>query len=293
MGGPARLRVPDRPVARGSRSVSWSSRRGWPGRAGGRERTVRGHGGALPAQRRRAVVRRRGGVRGDRRPSAGRRQLCGTTWPARGGAYARRQFSWPAVVDRYAALAGRILAAGRRPPARRGATAHHYDRPMRHPSLSRVAARVRRSLGLDDLARRLDAIETRLAGMPSTGIPTDPSTSATTRPWWPPGGGRRCSSTPVTPWSRPGSCSTACGSRTSPTGCKHTLQPGQVFVDVGANIGYFTLLGGMLVGPRGPVSSPSRPTPVWPSCSSATSSSTGSTPTSRRGTGPRGRRRRS
>jgi glycosyltransferase involved in cell wall biosynthesis len=29
---------------------------------------------------------------------------------ARGGAYARRQFSWPAVVDRYAALAHRILA---------------------------------------------------------------------------------------------------------------------------------------------------------------------------------------
>lgn len=30
----------------------------------------------------------------------------------RGGAYARRQFSWPAVVDRYAALADRILHAG-------------------------------------------------------------------------------------------------------------------------------------------------------------------------------------
>ncbi|HXQ58793.1 MAG TPA: glycosyltransferase family 4 protein [Acidimicrobiales bacterium] len=30
----------------------------------------------------------------------------------RGGAYARRQFSWPAVVDRYAALADRIVHAG-------------------------------------------------------------------------------------------------------------------------------------------------------------------------------------
>jgi FkbM family methyltransferase len=29
------------------------------------------------------------------------------------------------------------------------------------------------------------------------------------------------------------------------------LKPGQVFVDVGANVGYFTLLGGLLVGPGG------------------------------------------
>jgi FkbM family methyltransferase len=34
---------------------------------------------------------------------------------------------------------------------------------------------------------------------------------------------------------------------------QRTLQPGQVFVDVGANIGYFTVLGGQLVGPRGHV----------------------------------------
>jgi FkbM family methyltransferase len=32
---------------------------------------------------------------------------------------------------------------------------------------------------------------------------------------------------------------------------QNTLQPGQVFVDVGANIGYFTLLGASLVGPGG------------------------------------------
>jgi FkbM family methyltransferase len=32
-----------------------------------------------------------------------------------------------------------------------------------------------------------------------------------------------------------------------------TLQPGQVFVDVGANVGYFTLLGGQLVGRSGQV----------------------------------------
>jgi FkbM family methyltransferase len=34
---------------------------------------------------------------------------------------------------------------------------------------------------------------------------------------------------------------------------QRTLRPGQVFVDVGANIGYFTLLGGQLVGPTGRV----------------------------------------
>ena len=53
--------------------------------------------------------------------------------------------------------------------------------------------------------------------------------------------------------SPPGSCSTACGRPTSRSGSSSTLRPGQVFVDVGANIGYFTLLGGQLVGPQGRV----------------------------------------
>jgi glycosyltransferase involved in cell wall biosynthesis len=39
----------------------------------------------------------------------------------RGGAYARRQFGWPAVVDRYVALADRILAAGAAPYQPEGA----------------------------------------------------------------------------------------------------------------------------------------------------------------------------
>jgi FkbM family methyltransferase len=34
---------------------------------------------------------------------------------------------------------------------------------------------------------------------------------------------------------------------------QNTLQPGQVFVDVGANVGYFTLLAAQLVGPQGRV----------------------------------------
>ena len=34
---------------------------------------------------------------------------------------------------------------------------------------------------------------------------------------------------------------------------QHSLRPGQTFVDVGANVGYFTLLGAQLVGPQGKV----------------------------------------
>jgi glycosyltransferase involved in cell wall biosynthesis len=41
----------------------------------------------------------------------------------RGGAYARRQFSWPAVVDRYAALADRILHSGTAPKPERARSA--------------------------------------------------------------------------------------------------------------------------------------------------------------------------
>ena len=45
---------------------------------------------------------------------------------------------------------------------------------MRHPYLSRAAARIRRSLGLDDLTRRLDSIEARLAGMNVDRYPNGP-----------------------------------------------------------------------------------------------------------------------
>ena len=167
-----------------------------------------------------------------------------------GDIYARRQFSWPAVVDRYATLARASPDHERCGEARERLTGTAMLAGMRHPYLSRAAARIRRSLGLDDMARRLEAIETRLAGMTSTVTRTGPSTSAITPPWWPPAGGPRCWWTPATPWSPPGSSSTACGNPMSPAGCR-TRSPGQVFVDVGANIGYFTLLGASLVGPGG------------------------------------------
>jgi FkbM family methyltransferase len=124
---------------------------------------------------------------------------------------------------------------------------------MRHPYLSRAAARARRSLGLDDLTHRLDAIEAQMTEIGTHRYPYGPvyfgdhtalvatrwgakmlvdTTDAMLSPWlvldglW---------ESHVTDW------------------LQHTLEPGQVFVDVGANIGYFTLLGGGLVGPGGRV----------------------------------------
>jgi FkbM family methyltransferase len=123
----------------------------------------------------------------------------------------------------------------------------------RHPLLSRVAARARRSLGMEELAQRLDNIEVALDGLGAARYPNGPlyfgdhtalvatrwgakmlvdTRDAALSPWivldglW---------ETHVTEW------------------LQHTLRPGQVFVDVGANVGYFTLLGGQLVGPQGRV----------------------------------------
>ena len=123
----------------------------------------------------------------------------------------------------------------------------------RHPLLSRMAARARRSLGIDQLSQRLDNIEVGLADLHADRYPKGPlyfgdhtalvatrwgakilvdTRDAAISPWialdglW---------ETHVTEW------------------LQRTLRPGQVFVDVGANVGYFTLLGGQLVGPRGRV----------------------------------------
>ena len=123
----------------------------------------------------------------------------------------------------------------------------------RHPVLSRIAARARRSLGMDDLSHRLDGIETSLTALHSSRYPNGPlyfgdhtalvatrwgakmlvdTRDAAIAPWivldglW---------ETHVTDW------------------LQKTLRSGQMFVDVGANVGYFTLLGGQLVGPRGRV----------------------------------------
>jgi len=123
----------------------------------------------------------------------------------------------------------------------------------RPPLLSRVAARARRALGMDDVARRLDTIEAGLATLHADRYPNGPlyfgdhtalvstrwgvkmlvdTRDAAIAPWivldglW---------ETHVTDW------------------LQETLRPGQMFVDVGANVGYFTLLGAKLVGPQGRV----------------------------------------
>lgn len=123
----------------------------------------------------------------------------------------------------------------------------------RHPLLSRIAARARRSLGMEELTQRLRAIESGLADLQAARYPHGPlyfgdhtalvstrwgakmlvdTRDAAIAPWivldglW---------ETHVTQW------------------LQDTLRPGEVFVDVGANVGYFTLLGGLLVGPQGRV----------------------------------------
>jgi len=122
-----------------------------------------------------------------------------------------------------------------------------------HPLLSRFAARARRALGFEELAERLDDIESGLAQLHSARYPNGPlyfgdhtalvatrwgakmlvdTRDAAISPWivldglW---------ETQVTDW------------------LQHSLRPGQTFVDVGANVGYFTLLGAQLVGTQGKV----------------------------------------
>ncbi|HWE55626.1 MAG TPA: FkbM family methyltransferase [Acidimicrobiales bacterium] len=126
---------------------------------------------------------------------------------------------------------------------------------MRPSYSSRLAARVRRALGLTELTERVAAIESRLAAWPTPepSYPRGPvyfgdqmalvatrwgakmlvdTRDAAIAPWlvldgmW---------ETHVTAW------------------LQSTLKRGDVFVDVGANVGYFTLLGARLVGSEGRV----------------------------------------
>ena len=122
---------------------------------------------------------------------------------------------------------------------------------MRHPYLARAAARVRRALGIEDLARRLDGIEARLTGGDIGRYPHGPvyfgdhTALVTTR-----FGTKMLVDTRdalVAPWL----VSDGLWESHVTEWLGRILEPGQVFVDVGANIGYFTLLAATRVGPEG------------------------------------------
>src|ERR1700722_361196 len=177
---------------------------------------------------------------------------CGTSWrhaaaPTPGASSAGRR--WSIVTRRWPS------ASGRRPTGAgpKGRDPSHYDPPMRHPYLSRAAARLRRSLGLEDLARRLDDIEARLSAIGTDRYPNGPvylgdHTALVATRW----GAKMLVDTRdamVTPWLVLDGLW-----ESHATGwLQQALGPGQVFVDVGANVGYFTLLAGSLVGPTGTV----------------------------------------
>jgi FkbM family methyltransferase len=118
--------------------------------------------------------------------------------------------------------------------------------------VTRLAARARQALGITELTERVAALDARLA---QTRPPTpagplyfgDHTALLSTR--W---GGRMLVDTrdaAMAPWL------VLDGSwEPQVTGwLQETLTPGMVFVDVGANVGYFTLLGAGLVGPSGTV----------------------------------------
>jgi len=119
---------------------------------------------------------------------------------------------------------------------------------MRNQIPSRVAARIRRSLGMTDLAIRLDAIEAKLKEHNPKTVYLGDNTALVETRW----GGMLLVDTrdsvlgpalmlyglwetDVTNWFQ------------------DILRPGQIFVDVGANVGYYTLLGSRLVGDAGHV----------------------------------------
>ncbi|MDA8045861.1 MAG: FkbM family methyltransferase [Actinomycetota bacterium] len=128
------------------------------------------------------------------------------------------------------------------------------------PSLmSRLADRVRRALGLDDLRRQVEAVNDRLAGLETrvAGLPSAPTyprgplyfgdhTALVATRW----GAKMLVDTrdaAIAPWL-------VLDGMWEPhvtSWMQSALGRGQVFVDVGANVGYFTLLGAQLVGQEG------------------------------------------
>jgi FkbM family methyltransferase len=125
--------------------------------------------------------------------------------------------------------------------------------PAWRKPLERAAARARSVLGIDALARRQEAVESRLTAMSSERWPHPPvymgdHTAVVATRW----GAKMLvdtSDTILAPWLLLDGLWEA----DLTAWIQSTLRPGQVFVDIGANIGYFTLLGGRLVGETGRV----------------------------------------
>jgi FkbM family methyltransferase len=119
--------------------------------------------------------------------------------------------------------------------------------------LSRLAATARHGLGVDRLSARLDAIEAALTGLSNQRYPHGPvylgdHTAVLVARW-----GAKImvdtNDTVLTPWLLLDGLWEA----NVTAWMQGILKPGQVFVDVGANIGYFTLLAAQCVGPKGRV----------------------------------------
>ena len=117
----------------------------------------------------------------------------------------------------------------------------------------RAAARLRRSAGVDQMQARLDGIEHRLVAVEASRYPAGPvylgDNQALVATRW---GAKLVVDTRdslLAPWLLLDGLWEA-----HVTGWLHqALGPGDVFVDVGANIGYYTVLGGRLVGKDGRV----------------------------------------
>jgi FkbM family methyltransferase len=120
-------------------------------------------------------------------------------------------------------------------------------------AVSRAAARLRRSAGVDLMQARLDRIEQRLAAVEGARFPSGPvylgEHQALVATRW---GAKLVVDTRdslLAPWLLLDGLW-----ESHVTGwLQQTLRPGDIFVDVGANIGYYTVLGGQLVGKRGRV----------------------------------------
>jgi FkbM family methyltransferase len=124
---------------------------------------------------------------------------------------------------------------------------------VRQRLVTRAAARLRRALGFADLQGRLDIVDRRLSTLEAPRYPAGPvylgDHLALVATRW---GAKMVVDTRdslLAPWLLLDGLWEA-----HVTGWfQQVVRPGDVLVDIGANVGYFTLLGGQLVGDRGRV----------------------------------------